>query len=99
MSEFPLRMATLTPYTVCSIHVWYWSDKGDSVWIPGEVDSLDDACEDLDRRMAGTGDADELGPVWVLDGNEDDRESIIARLAATSGWNTKFTCARRLPLL
>ncbi|KAL8276145.1 hypothetical protein RQP46_011439 [Phenoliferia psychrophenolica] len=95
-TAFPLRILTLTHYSICAEHEWYWTDKKQLVWTPGDIASLDDMCADLDARLAGTGDPDERpGLVWVTEGDDDDRDNIASRLAATSGWDTKFIKARK----
>ncbi|KAK4692083.1 hypothetical protein P7C70_g9204, partial [Phenoliferia sp. Uapishka_3] len=101
-SSFPLRAASLTPYSVCSNHEWYWSDKKHLIYTPGTFHTLPQVASELVARLAdgagmptATGEEGAGTMVWVVEGKEEDRQAIVDAIAGPAGWSTKYTKARK----
>lgn len=99
-SRFPLRMSTLTRYSICLSHTWYWSDKQAAIWTPQATLDLPTLDRDLRQRMQGTGNTDEAAsPVWVIEGTYDAKPSIVEHIANICGWSYSLVCVSPVSFL
>ncbi|KAM0755763.1 hypothetical protein T439DRAFT_320471 [Meredithblackwellia eburnea MCA 4105] len=97
LKQFPIRISSLTPFTVCRDHAWYWSKKEHTIYDPNEpVTTIQDIKNNLIRRLKGTGDSHEQQvPTWVVLGSNKDKKQIVDSIADLKGWIPVYVRQRK----
>ncbi|GAA5901148.1 hypothetical protein JCM8208_002289 [Rhodotorula glutinis] len=89
LDEYPLRLANLKPYQVCTAHAWYWTAaKQHSQWAPARYTAFQHVCEEV--FMGGP---DAQGK-WLVQGGAEDRARFVEQLAAAGNWTASELVVR-----
>lgn len=102
LSAFPLRAISLTPYSYCHAHSFYWTQPKRKQWAPDfttSIHGLSSSIQVLMKRGLGadpTNNDDTLTGSWILEGSEDERLLLADSVARTFGRELKILYASSL---